>query len=54
MIWEEESKAKGIDGVKDDEVMHDLDNRTTWHISRDRGCTQIQVTQLDVVCGQRK
>ena len=51
MIWKEESKAKGIDGVEDDEVMHDLNDRAPGHISRDRACTQIEVTQLDVVCG---
>ena len=32
--------------------MCDLDDRTTWHISCDWACTQIEVTQLEVVCGQ--
>ena len=34
-IWEEKGESQGIDGVKDDKVMHDLDDRTTGHISRD-------------------
>ena len=51
-IWEEEGKSKWVDGVEDDEVMRDLNNRSTWHISHDRACTQIEVTQLKVVCGR--
>ena len=34
-IWEKESKSQGVDGVEDDEVMRDLNYRTTGHISRD-------------------
>ena len=34
--------------------MCDLDNGTTRHISRDRACTWIEVTQLDVVCGREE
>ena len=34
-IWKEEGKSQGINRVKDDEVMRDLDNRTTRHISCD-------------------
>ena len=45
-IWEEEGKSKWVDGVEDDEVMHDLNKRATRHISRDKTCTQIEVTQL--------
>ena len=26
--------------------MCDLDNRATWHVSCDRACTRIEVTQL--------
>ena len=51
MIREEESESKRVGGIKDDKVMHDLDNRATWHISRDRAYTWIEVTQLEVVCG---
>ena len=54
MIWEEEGESKGVDRVKDDKVMHDLNNRATWHVSCDGAHTQIEVTQLDVVCGQEK
>ena len=54
MIREEEGEPKGIDGVEDNEVMCDLDDRATWHISCDRACTQIEVTQLEVVCGQEE
>ena len=50
-IGEEEGKSKGVDRVEDDEVMRDLNDRATWHISHDRACTQIEVTQLEVVCG---
>ena len=50
-IWEEKSKVEWIDGVKDDEVVSYLDDRATWHISRDRACTWIEVTQLSSVCG---
>ena len=45
-IWKEESKSQGISGVEDDKVMRDLDNRATGHISRDKVCTWIEVTQL--------
>ena len=34
-IWEEKGKSQGMYGVKDDEVMCDLNNGTTGHISRD-------------------
>ena len=30
MIREEESESKRVDGIEDDEVMHDLDNGATW------------------------
>ena len=50
-VGKEESKSKGVDGVEDDEVMLDLNNKTTWHISHDKACTWIEVTQLEVVCG---
>ena len=46
MIWKEEGESKWIDGVEDDEVMRDLNNRATGHISRDKVCTWIEVTQL--------
>ena len=35
MIWEEEGKSKGVDGIEDDEVVRDLDDRATRHMSRD-------------------
>ena len=54
MVGEEEGKSQGIDRVEDDEVMHDLNDRATWHISCDRTCTWIEVTQLSVVCGQEE
>ena len=54
MIWEEEGKSKWEDGVEDNKVVVDLNNGAAWHISRDRACTQIEVTQLDVVCGQKE
>ena len=50
MIWKEKGRSKRVRGVEDDEVMCDLNNGTTWHVSHDRACTQIEVTQLDVVC----
>ena len=52
MVWKEEGEAKWIDGVEDDKVVRYLNNRATWHISRDENCTRIEVTQLDLVCGQ--
>ena len=45
-IGEEKGKAQRVDRVKDDEVMRDLNNRATGHISRDKVCTWIEVTQL--------
>ena len=45
-VWKEEGEAKWISGVKDNEVVHDLNNRITGHISRDDTCTWIEVTQL--------
>ena len=51
-IWKEKGKVEWIDGVKDDKVVSYLDDRATWHISRDRACTRIEVTQLSLVCGQ--
>ena len=35
MIWEEKGKSQGVDRVEDDEVVRDLDNGTTGHISCD-------------------
>ena len=46
VIREEEGKSKWVDGVEDDEVMRDLNNWATGHISRDGTCTRIEVTQL--------
>ena len=46
MIWEEKGKAKWVDGVEYNEVVRDLNDRTTGHISRDQTCTQIEVTRL--------
>ena len=46
MIWEEEGKPKWVGRVEYDEVVCDLDNGTTGHVSRDNTCTQIEVTQL--------
>ena len=46
MVREEESESKWVDGVEDNEVVRDLDDGTTWHISHDRVCTRIGVTQL--------
>ena len=54
MIWEEEGEAKRVDRIEDDEVVCYLNNRSTGHVSRDRACTWIEVTQLDTVCGQRR
>ena len=34
--------------------MCDLNNGATWHVSCDRACTWIEVTQLEVVCGQEE
>ena len=34
-IWEEKGKSQRIDRVEDDEVMCDLDDGTTGHISHD-------------------
>ena len=34
-IWKEEGKSQGIDRVEDNEVMCDLDDGATRHISRD-------------------
>ena len=34
-IWKEKGKSQGINRIKDDEVVGDLDDRSTWHISRD-------------------
>ena len=34
-IRKEKGESQGIDRVKDDEVMRDLNNGTTGHISRD-------------------
>ena len=45
-IRKEEGKPQGVDRVEDDEVMRDLDNGVTGHISHDRTCTWIEVTQL--------
>ena len=50
-IWKEKSKTEWVDGVEDDEVVSYLDDRATWHISHDRACTQMEVTQLSLVCG---
>ena len=52
MVWEEKRESKRIGGVEDDKVMRDLDDWATRHISHDRACTRIEVTQLLVVCGQ--
>ena len=46
VIWEEEGKSKWVDGVEDDKVVRDLNNRAAGHISRDKCCTQIEVTQF--------
>ena len=46
-VWKEKGKVERIDGVKDDEVVCYLNDRATWHISRDRACTRIEVTQLN-------
>ena len=51
-IGKEKGKSQGIGGVEDDEVVCDLNNRTTWHISRDNVCTRTEVTQLGLVCGR--
>ena len=45
-IWKEKGEAQGIDRVKDDKVMCDLNYTTTGHISRDNVCTWIEVTRL--------
>ena len=45
-VQEEKSKAKRVIQIKDDEVVRNLNDGTTWHISRDRLCTRIEVTQL--------
>ena len=45
-IWEEESESQWVSGVKDDKVVHDLNNRATGHVSCDKTCTWIEVTQL--------
>ena len=34
-IWEEEGKSQWVDRVEDDEVVRDLDDGATRHISRD-------------------
>ena len=34
-IWKEKGESQGIDRVEDDEVMRDLNDGTTGHISRD-------------------
>ena len=34
-IWEQESKSKWVGWVEYDKVVHDLDDRATWHVSRD-------------------
>ena len=46
VIWEEKGKSKWIDGVEDDKVVRDLYDGATRHISRDKTCTWIEVTQL--------
>ena len=46
MVQEEKGKLKWEDGVKDNEVMVNLNDRATQYISRDRACTRIEVTQL--------
>ena len=45
-IWKEEGKSQWVDRVEDDEVVCDLDNRAARHISHDKPCTRIGVTQL--------
>ena len=45
-VREEKSETQWVIQIKDDEVMRNLNDRTTGHISRDRACTQIEVTQL--------
>ena len=49
MIWKQEGKSQRVVRSEDDEVMRNLNNGTTWHISRDWSSTRIGVTQ---VCGQ--
>ena len=48
-----DSEAERVDRIKDDKVVCYLNNRATWHVSCDRACTRIEVTQLSVVCGRR-
>ena len=45
-VQEEKGKTEWVDGVEDDEIMRNLNNQATGHISRDRACTRIEVTQL--------
>ena len=35
VIWKEEGKSQWVDRVEDDEVVRDLDDGATRHISRD-------------------
>ena len=46
MIGKQEGESERIGGVEDDEVMCNLNNRATRHISHDWTCTWIEVTQL--------
>ena len=46
MIWKEKGKSQWVDGVKDDKVVRDLDNRAAGHISCEKTRTRIEVTQL--------
>ena len=55
MIWKEKGKSKWESGVEDDEVMCDLNDRTTGHISHDRALVHGQKSHdLDVVCGREE
>ena len=46
MVWEEKGKSEWEARVKNDEVVVDLDDWSTWHVSRDRVRTWMEVTQL--------
>ena len=51
-IREEKGESQGIDGVKDDKVMRDLDDGTTRHISRDNTLYTDRSHTTQLVCGR--
>ena len=52
-VKEEGCKAKREGWFEDDKVMTNMSDGVNGHMSCDRACTQIGVTQLILVCRQR-